>query len=340
MDFGIVSFGSVLGDPAPVKDVVSEYTDDTERVLDYGYRTIHRSAPEVGLTDLAHDAATEALREAGMAAGDVDLLVLATTDIAEYMYWDAAAHLQHRLGADKAEAVLVSQGCIGSITSFDLLAGRFATHPEYRTALLIGANRTCEAYWNRMDTHSLLFSDGAAAAVATRGHDRYRWLATEVITDGRYADFFRMDRGGAANPFNASPPALGEDEAPRVRDAWDMMEFFDYDPDRFSQFIDLMNERVHTVVQQACKRVGVEKTDLAKLILFNDNLRTFTAVAEKFGMTTAQTNVEFSMENGHFGAADHLLNLRSHAGDLNPGDKVALAGMGRGMHWACTLVEV
>lgn len=340
MDFGIVSYGSALGEPVAVKEVVSEYTDDTQRVLDYGYRTIHRCPPEVGLTDLAHSAATDALREAGIDAAELDLLVLATTDIAEYMYWDAAAHLQHKLGAENAEAVLISQGCIGSITGFDMLAGRFATHPEYRNALVVGANRTCEAYWNRMDTHSLLFSDGAAAAVATRGHDRCRWRATEAITDGQYADFFRMDRGGAANPFSASPPALGEDESPRVRDAWDMMEFFDYDPDRFSQFIDLMNDRVRTVVHRACQRTGIETTELAKLVLFNDNARTFTAIAEKFGMDMAQTNLEFSLDNGHFGAADHLLNLQNHAAELNPGDKVALAGMGRGMHWACTLLEI
>ena len=334
MEFGLTSFGSALGDSAAVADLAPEYTEDVERVLDYGYRTIHRCPDGVGLTDLAADAARIALEKSGTEAGELDLLILAITDIPEYLYWDPAASLQARLGAHRAEAVLVGQGCVGGLTCFDLLAGRFATHPEYRRALVLGANRTCEAYWNRMDTHSLLFSDGAAASVAVRAHPRLRWRASEVITDGRYADLFLLEHGGTANPFRAG------DEPTTARDAWDLMEFFDYDPDRFEAFAELMNDRVREVVAQACKRVGAHVSDLARVVLLNDNAATLTAVAGKLGLSLDRTNIEFSLAHGHFGAADHLLTLQHHvaSGDLEEGDLIALAGMGRGMHWACTIL--
>ncbi|MFF8919548.1 3-oxoacyl-ACP synthase III family protein [Streptomyces sp. NPDC015032] len=336
MNFGMMSFGSALGEPAAVKDIATQYTADVGRVLEYGYRSVHRSPEDVGLTDLAVDAAHSALEESGTEAAELDLLILAITDIPEYLYWDAAASVQARLGAHRAEAMLITQGCVGGITCFDSLAGRFATHPEYRSALVIGANRTCEAYWNRMETHSLLFSDGAAAAVATRDHPRLRWRTSEVITDGRYADFFVLEDGGAAYPFR------GGDKPVTVRDAWDMMEFFDYDPERFEGFIDLMNERVRQVVAQACRRIGAETSDLARVVLLNDNTRTLTAVAGKLGVPMERTNFQLSMEHGHFGAADHLLNLQHHlaSGDFAEGELIALAGMGRGMHWGCTIVEV
>ncbi|SBV04586.1 3-oxoacyl-[acyl-carrier-protein] synthase-3 [Streptomyces sp. Ncost-T6T-1] len=333
--FGMMSFGSVTGEHVPVADIVSEYTPDVERVLAYGYRAVHRAADDVGLTDLSEVAARRALEESGTDPADLDLLVLAITDIPEYLYWDPAAELQARLGAHGAEAVLISQGCLGGITGFDTLAGRFATHPDYRRALFVGANRTCETYWNRMATHSLLFSDGAAATVVGRGHDRFRWLASEVITDGRYADFFLMEQGGEALPF-----APG-DESPAARDAWDMMEFFDYDSDRFEAFIDLMNDRVREVVARACKRAGVDLGDLARVVLLNDNRQSITALAERLDVPVGRTNLDFSLEHGHFGAADHLLTLPHHvtSGDLREGDLVALAGMGRGMHWGCTVVR-
>jgi len=330
----MVSFGSVLGEPAAVADIAAEYTEDVERVLEYGYRAIHRCPPEVGLTDLAEDAARRALKESGIDAGELDLVVLAITDIPEYLYWDPAASLQARLGADRAEAVLIAQGCVGGITCFDTLAGRFATHPEYRRALVVGANRTCEDYWNRMDTHSLLFSDAAAAAVVDRDHPRLRWRASEVITDGRYADFFLLEQGGAADPFRTGAPT------PTARDAWDIMEFFDYDADRFEAFIDLMNDRVREVVERACRRVGARVSDLSRVVLLNDNRQTLTAQAQRLGVPLTRTNLEISLARGHFGAADHLLNLQHHlsAGDLGAGELVALAGMGRGMHWAATIV--
>lgn len=335
MQCGLMSFGSALGEPAAVADIASEYTEDVERVLEYGYRNVHRSPADVGLTDLAADAARIALEESGTAPDEIDLLILAITDIPEYLYWDAAASLQARLGAHRAEAVFVTQGCVGGLTCFDTLAGRFATHPDYQRALLVGANRTCEAYWNRMDTHSLLFSDGAGAAVAGRHHPRLRWRASEIITDGRYADLFLLENGGAAHPFREG------DQPTTARDAWDLMEFFEYDADRFEAFIDLMNDRVREVVAQTCKRIGADVSDLARVILLNDNIGTLTAVADKLGVPMERTNVQISLERGHFGAADHLLNLQHHleAGDLGDGDLIALAGMGRGMHWGCTVLE-
>lgn len=338
-DFGLVSFGAALGEPVAVRDVVADYTDDLERVLEYGYRDIHRCPQETGLTDLAHEAGSAALSSAGIDAAELDLLVLAVTDITEYLYWDAAASVQDRLKAYNAEAVLVDQGCIGGITGFDLIAGRFATHPEYRTALMIGANRTCDAYWNRLDTHSLLFSDGAAAAVAKRGHSGLRWRCSEAHSDGRFSSFFRLDRGGAMNPFGGGP--LGQ-EPIKVRDGWDIMEFFNYDTDRIGEFAAGMSDGVRDVVTRACKRIGVERSDLARVVLLNDNARAMTEFAEKLGVLRDHTNAEIAEEHGHFGAGDHLFCLRHHvaAGEFAPGDLVALAGVGRGMHWACTILEV
>ncbi len=334
-----MSFGAALGERVAVRDVVHDYTQDVERVLDYGYRYVYRCPPETGLTDLACEAGRAALERAAIDAGQLDLVVLAVTDITEYLYWDAAASLQARLGASRAEAVLVDQGCVGGVTSFDLTAGRFATHPEYRTALLVGANRTCEAYWNRLDTHSLLFSDGAAAAVASRAHPRLRWRSSEAMSDGRYSAFFRMERGGAAHPFGVRGPF--ESEPVKARDGWDMMESFGYDADRIAKFVSDMNDGVCTVVTRACERIGVKRSDLARVVLLNDNARTMTELARTLGISPDRTNAAIALDHGHFGAGDHLFDLRHYAEAdvLEPGDLVALAGVGRGMHWACAVIE-
>jgi 3-oxoacyl-[acyl-carrier-protein] synthase-3 len=337
MSFGLVSFGEALGEPAEVADVVAEYTDDVNRVLGYGYERVHRCAPEVGLTDLAVRAGTRALTAAGVAAADVDLVVLAVTDLVEYLYWDAAADLAHRLGAVDAEAVLLTQACTTGVVSLDTVAGRFATHPGYRTALVVAANRTCETYWNRMDVQPMVFSDGAVGAVARRDHPGLRWLATEVLTDGRYARFYRLDAGGGAAPFDGPG-----DEPPRVRDVWDVMEFFDYDPEVFQDFARGLDERAVRVTQRACARAGTTVPDLARLILVHDNAAAMASLTAAFGVAPERTNRDLAARYGHLGAADQLFCLGRQvvAGELRPGDRVALVSMGRGMHWACTVLGV
>ncbi|HWM05016.1 MAG TPA: 3-oxoacyl-[acyl-carrier-protein] synthase III C-terminal domain-containing protein [Actinophytocola sp.] len=339
MSFGLVSFGDALGDPVPVADVVAEYTDDVNRVLGYGYERVHRCPPEVGLTDLAVRAGAKALEAAGTKPTEVDLVVLAVTDLVEYLYWDAAADLAHRLGATRAEAVLLTQACTTGVVSLDTVAGRFATHPDYRTALVVAANRTCEAYWNRMDVQPLVFSDGAVGVVARRDHPEVRWLASEVRTDGRYARFHRLDAGGAAAPFDGS--ATG-DEPPRVRDVWDVMEFFDYDAEVFQDFARELDEQAVRVTERACRRAGLTVPDLARLILVNDNAAAMTSLAKAFGVALSRTNRELAARYGHLGAADQLFCLAKllAAGELSAGDRVALVSAGRGMHWACAVLEI
>src|SRR5947207_4026341 len=49
MSYGLMSFGVALGAAVPVEEVIGEYTEDRERILGYGVRTIHRAAPGGGV---------------------------------------------------------------------------------------------------------------------------------------------------------------------------------------------------------------------------------------------------------------------------------------------------
>jgi 3-oxoacyl-[acyl-carrier-protein] synthase-3 len=334
--FGITAFGTALGEPSPVAEVVSAYSEDVERILGYGYASVYRAPDDVLVSDLATAAAQRALAAGGTSPDDVDLLVLALTDIPEYLYWDAAAALQHRLGL-RCESVLVTQACTGALSGLDLIAGRFATHASYRTALLVAANRCCDAYWNRMQTQSMVFSDGAVAAVAVRDHGASRWLASHAITDGRFASLYRMDVGGGAVPFRP-----GITQQPGASDAWDIMEFFDYDDERLAAFTRLIDTRMREVVDDACAAAGVKRSELRYVVLLHDNRRAITSLAKTLEVPLARTNAEISLATGHLGAADQLFSLDKAlaAGTVGPGDLVALTGLGRGMHWACTLLEI
>lgn len=338
MSYGVVSMAHVTGRYTAVGDVVEQYTTDARKLRGWRYRGMHRADPGVGLTDLAVEAGTAALERAGIRAEDVHLVVLAISDIAEYLYWDAAAATQARLGARNAEAVLISQACASGVLGFDAVAGKFATHPEYRTALIIGSNRITEEYWNRMESSTCVTSDGAAAAVAVRGHDRCRWLATEVITDGRYADLTRMDVGGTARPFTASAPEPG-----RVLNPVDRVEaHFGGDTTEMLAFAQATISGNRDVLERACKRAGVAVDDVRRVIHVHDNMKALIHVAAAHGIPLEHTNAELAMEHGHFGCADQIFGLEklTASGELRPGDVVALCATGGGMHWACTLLRL
>ncbi|MFD0574861.1 3-oxoacyl-ACP synthase III family protein [Dactylosporangium darangshiense] len=273
-----------------------------------------------------------------MEPGRVDLLVVAITDLAEYLYWDVAAAVQARLGAHRAEAVLMGQACSAGVLAFDTVAGKFATHPDYRTAVIVAANRVCEPYWDRAGTGTSISSDGAAAAVLVRDHPDRRWLATEVISDGRYAGFMKMDVGGTARPFTAAEP-----DRPAVAGLADRLEeFFGGDGRAAYRFATTVQARNRTVLERACDRIGTTIDDVARVVYLNDNRATFAELAAELGIPLELTNQELALDHGHFGAADQIFCLERHLarGDLAAGDVVALMSTGSGMHWACSMLSI
>ncbi|GLZ01174.1 3-oxoacyl-[acyl-carrier-protein] synthase III C-terminal domain-containing protein [Actinoplanes sp. NBRC 103695] len=335
--FGIRSTSVVLGEPAPVLACAPEYVEDVGRIRDLGFETFYRAPDGVGVTDLAVRAGTAALAKADVPADEVDLVVFAMADVPEYLYWDAAASVQSRLGAVRAEAVLVNQACSSGVAAFDTVAGKFATHSEYRVALLIVANRIPDAYWNRMDSATAVVSDGAAAAVLVRGHHEQRWLATDVLTDGRYSDVLRMEIGGARQPFVAGGPA----PTPMGNPADLMKRFLGSNLRSTIKFVRYNRTRNREVLERACKRAGVRPEDIDLVLHMNADARTLKDYRVHCGLTRARTNTDLAREHGHFGAADQLiaLGLLRASDGVRTGELVALTSTGNGMHWACTLLR-
>ncbi|RSN11505.1 3-oxoacyl-ACP synthase [Nonomuraea sp. WAC 01424] len=338
MSFGVVAFGQALGEPVPVSVLMDGHPGDARTVRGWGYRAFHRAAPDVGLTDLAVRAGGEALDRAGVAPGELDLVVLAAADLAEYLYWDAAAAVQARLGAHRAEALLVNQACGGGVTAFDTVAGRFATHESHATALIIGANRVCEEYCDRLSVNTCVNGDGAAAALVRRGAGSCRWLVTETLTDGRYADFYRLDAGGSARPFTPARAVPARIAAPADR----LQEFFGGDIMAMFDFARTTLARNREVLERACARAGVTTGSIARIVHLHDNLPAFTDLAGELGVPIGRTNADLAMAHGHLGCADQIFGLGRlvETGELVPGDLVALTSVSSGMHWTCTLLRV
>lgn len=338
ISYGIAGFGQALGQRLKVDEVITRYTSNVEKVMGWGYEYFYAAPSDVSQTDLAVKAAEEALRQADMQGEELDFIVLATSEIPEYLYWDPACELQHRLGAYRAEVQLINQACASGLMAFDAIAGKLAVHPDYKNALVVSVNRICEEYRNRATYNACLHSDGAAAAVVKRAHPRCRLISTQVISDGKYAPLFRLDWGGSAAPFNADNLQLLKEASPLAN----VQQFFDSDFDKLMEFVQLLNNRNREVAERACHEAGIGLSDVRRVIYLHDNIKSMKEVADSFSIPLERTNVELSIQYGHMGAADQLFGLKQYveAGDLRQGDYVLLVAIGSGMHWVSTLIEV
>src|SRR5690242_14685021 len=130
VELGMVSFGVALGADQKVDETAATYVDDPERVIRWGYHTFHRAPDGTTATDLATAAAHHALRRAEVQPSDLDLVVVANSEVPEYLNWDASAALARALGVTGKPTMLLTEGCSSGVTGLGMIAGQMALQPE------------------------------------------------------------------------------------------------------------------------------------------------------------------------------------------------------------------
>jgi 3-oxoacyl-[acyl-carrier-protein] synthase III len=155
---------------------------------------------EQATSDLILPAAEEALKNAGITAKDLDLIVVAT-DTPDYMSPSTAAVVQHKLKAVRAGTFDINSACAGFVTALDLASKYIAADKKYENILVIGAYGMSK-YLNFDDFKiATLFADGASAAVVQPSKDDTGILSSELYTDGQYHDYMGVYAGGTHQPI-------------------------------------------------------------------------------------------------------------------------------------------
>ncbi len=270
---------------------------------------------------LAARAADAALARAGLAAGDLDLIIGASNTFSSLVPNTACA-VQRALGADGAAAFDVHSACTGFVHGLSL-AGTLLSAGHYRTALVVGAEiMTRVVDWGDRAT-CVLFGDGAGAVVLARRPGAGGLLAFTLGSDGRQGDLIQLPIGVSPQPAHAvpaSPAPIVAMQGPAVfrfasRVVVDVTHALAAAAGLPLDAIDLV------IPHQANERI----LDHAALHLGLPRDRLYNCVAD-FG-NTSSASVPLAL--------DHAIR----AGRVRPGDRLALVGFGGGVSWGGCLVE-
>jgi 3-oxoacyl-[acyl-carrier-protein] synthase-3 len=156
-------------------------------------------------SDMVTEAATLALAQAGIAATDLDLIVVAT-DTPDQLSPSTAAVVHRKLGAaTRAGTFDLNAACAGFPTALDLAARYLAPDSRLSHVLVAGGYAMSRFLdWGDYKT-ATLFADGAGAVVVRRSSEAApRWLASQLYTDSQYHDYMGIFGGGASAPCSPS----------------------------------------------------------------------------------------------------------------------------------------
>jgi 3-oxoacyl-[acyl-carrier-protein] synthase III len=181
-------------------------TSDEWIVTRTGIRERRIAAPEEAASDLALPAALQALEEAGVDPGELDLIIVATAT-PDMLFPATAAIVADALGARRAAAYDLLAGCTGFVYALSQAYGQVATGLS-KKALVIGAEVLSRiTNWHDRST-CILFGDGAGAAVI-QPIEAGGIAGVELGADGSGGPDLCVPGGGSREPI--SPEMLKEE---------------------------------------------------------------------------------------------------------------------------------
>jgi acetoacetyl-CoA synthase len=185
---------------APLDIEAQQITDKT------GIRERRVAAAGEATSDLATIAARRALAAAGLDAGEVGLIVLATST-PDRPIPATACTVQANLGAHQAVAFDVDAVCTGFVYAFTVARAMLLADPAITAALVIGADTYSRILDYTDRRTSILFGDGAGAVVLGRSDDEDSVSATVLGTDGTQSDLVHIPAGGSRAPASTETVA-------------------------------------------------------------------------------------------------------------------------------------
>jgi 3-oxoacyl-[acyl-carrier-protein] synthase-3 len=274
----------------------------------------HIAGPDQTCVDLAEAAARSALEAAGLAASEIDLIVVATTT-PDQVFPSSACLLQQRLDIHGCPAFDIQAVCTGFVYAL-AVADKFIRTGCARRALVVGAETLSRILnWEDRGT-SILFGDGAGAVVLGAS-DEPGIISTHLHADGAYKDLLQVP-AGIGNGQRGSP----------------YMEM------RGNEVFRVAVTTLGRIVDETLEASGLDQADIDWLIPHQANIRIIQATARKLNLPMERVVVTVD-EHGNTSAASIPLAFDQAVRDgrIRRGETLLMEAFGGGFTWGSALLR-
>ena len=280
-----------------------------------GIRERHIAGPGVGTSDLAKEAALEAVAKAGLKPEDIGFISVGTVT-PDMMFPSTACLVQHKIGATNAWGFDISAAC-SAFTYSLTTAVQMVACGAHEHALAIGADVMSSIIDYTDRTTCVLFGDGAGAVVVSAAgpDDVGRIIDFEHEVDGGGGPSLCMPAGGSLKP--ASHETVDQ-----------RLHFVKQDGASVFKFAVRKTEEIS---RRVLERNGLTAKDIDLFVSHQANRRIIMAAAEKLGLDESKVIVNIErFGNTTAGTIPLALNDAVNEGRLKKGDLVLLASVGAG----------
>jgi 3-oxoacyl-[acyl-carrier-protein] synthase III len=284
----------------------------------------HVLAEDESAADISTRAAENALKDAGISAEEIDLIILAT-DTGEYLSPATSVVVQHRIGAVKAGTFDTTAACAGFVTALDTACKYIAADAQYKHVLVIGCYAMTKFLdWTEKKT-ATIFADGAGAVVLQATDENVGQLASKLEAMGEYHDYLGIFAGGAKQPITEAV----------LREGY-------YNKVRFAKRTppEINFEGWQRIVKELLERVDLTLDDVDLFLWTQVNLTTIKEVMKALNQPFEKTHT-IMQKWGYTGSAciPMVLHDAISAGKLKRGDTFVMCASGGGINMAAMVFK-
>ncbi|MBT2697111.1 ketoacyl-ACP synthase III [Bacillus sp. ISL-40] len=307
MKAGIVGIGRYL----PEKIVTNK---DLEKIMDTSDEWIRTmtgieerriAADDVNTSDMAFEAAKQAIQDAGITAEEIDLILVATVT-PDTPFPSVACRIQERLGAKKAAAMDVSAACAGFMYGI-VTAKQFIETEVYKYVLVVGVEKLSKVTdWSDRNT-AVLFGDGAGATIIGPVSENRGILSFELGADGTGSKHLYQDEYIIMNGREVFKFAVRQ-----------------------------MGESCINVLEKA----GLTKDDVDFLIPHQANIRIMEASRQRLELPVEKMSKTIN-KYGNTSAASIPISIVEDVeeGRIKDDDLIVMVGFGGGLTWGAIAIR-
>lgn len=320
---GILGTGKYAPDNVLTNQQLEQMVDTNDEwiVTRTGISERRIAGEDEATSDLALRASEQALKDAGISAEDIDLIIVATIT-PDMAFPSTACILQEKLGATKAAAFDLSAACSGFIYSL-ANAQNFIASGIYKYALVVGAECLSKITDYTDRNTCILFGDGAGAVVLGAVEEGRGFHSFELGADGTGGDLLKISGGGSRHPASLET----------IENKLHYISMAGSEVFKFAVRI------MGSAAEEALKKAGMQKSDVDLLVPHQANIRIIQSALNRLDLTEDKCVINLD-RYGNVSAASIPIALAEAAeeGRLKKGHRVVLVGFGGGLTWgAATL---
>ncbi|WP_404350679.1 ketoacyl-ACP synthase III [Sutcliffiella horikoshii] len=307
MNAGILGIGRYVPEKILTNADLEKMVDTTDEWIKTrtGIEERRIATDDVDTSHMAYFAAEKALKDAGITAEELDMIIVATVT-PDNPFPSVACMIQERLGAKKACAFDMSAACAGFMYGI-ITAKQFVEAGTYKHVLVVGVEKLSKIVdWEDRNT-AVLFGDGAGATIIGPVSEGRGILSFELGADGTGAKHLYQDETIVMNGREVFKFAVRQ-----------------------------MGESAVNVLEKA----GLSKEDVDFLIPHQANIRIMEAARERLGLPLEKMSMTVQ-KYGNTSAASIPISIveEIEKGNIHDDDLVVMVGFGGGLTWGAIAIR-